>query len=372
MARPVSMSRLGLMAVLATTLGLGACGSSDDESSIEAIDGSRQVEEPNSAPATSTTIIATTTTTTIVATTTVPIETTSLPPAQAVRPELCEAITAFYVTGRTTDFIVVEDPFALEVTFRAIRMSIDEVVRVGEGSTIAAPWVELNQVLDVIDGLSAIGWDVSLADDLPNELEISNAFGALGDQIDRTAEFLISDCRFTQVRIDELDAGAEGLADEIRNDATPDRPEPIEITDDTGRITMIVPGDWTDIVRSPQGNVSRLAAAPDFDAFDTSFGADGGFVLAVDAADPDAWRPIFDAAVDGLVADGCVRLGEVPYDDGLYVGAESGFDCGVAEKTLDLFGGRDPAGSVAVIGQITRPVDDRTARDTIVESFLIS
>lgn len=383
MTDPPTVTRcgLGLGLVLAAAVGLAGCGGGSDSSGaeqrIDAVDGSRESDDNEQTDAVDEATIESTAATSstnpaasssIVSTTT----TTTLPPAPLVTSELCEAIGTFYTTGQTTDFIDAQDPFALQVTMLATRTATEEVLRVGDGSPVIAPWVEVDGLLDVIDGLSAVGWDVSRADDLPNQVEVGDALVALADEIDMTAPFLIAECGLSQVEIDQLDAAAQDLAADVVEEDAPIPADPVEITDDTGRITMTVPGEWTDIVRSPQGDVSRLAAAPDFEAFDTTFGADGGFLLAVDVSDPDAWRSAFDDAVGDLVSDGCVPVEEKPYDDGVYVGVEGRFDCGAPGKTLDLFAGRDDVGSLAVLGQIVRPADDTTARDIIVGSILIS
>lgn len=362
--RPTTVVLARFLALALAVWVAGCSGGGSDERSIEATDGSRatDVESETTSVTSTSTSTSTTTSTTM---------TTTPPPPPPVSAEVCDAIGAYYTTAQTTDFIDPEDPFALQVTLIATRTGVDEVLRVGDGDPIIDPWVEVSRLLDVIDGLDAIDWDITRAAELPNGVEIGEALITLADEIDTTAPFLIAECDITQADIDRLDAGAESLAADIGSDpAAPT--EAIEITDDTGRITMEVPGSWTDIVRSPQGAVSRLAAAPDFEAFDTTFAADGAFVLAVDVTDPEAWRQIFDEAVEGLSTDGCTLTEEVPYDDGVYRGAEGRFDCGVPGKTLDLFGGRDEDGSIAVVGQVVRPVGDTTTRDLVVESFLIS
>jgi hypothetical protein len=106
----------------------------------------------------------------------------------------------------------------------------------------------------------------------------------------------------------------------------------VQLVDDTGLLTVVVPDTWTDVDTAPGTNADGTAqawisAAPDYAAFRESLEASGVQYFALPfTADP---ASLVDER--GLPDGACAELEESPYDDGVFVGvAQLGQQCGAA------------------------------------------
>lgn len=103
----------------------------------------------------------------------------------------------------------------------------------------------------------------------------------------------------------------------------------VQLIDDTGLLTIVVPEAWSDVDPVPAEDVNGdpqpwLAASTDIDEFLQSFDASGALFTAL-AYDPD---PLFLIDQQGL-PEGCAEFVVEPYDDSEFVGlVQLGTGCG--------------------------------------------
>jgi serine protease Do len=97
----------------------------------------------------------------------------------------------------------------------------------------------------------------------------------------------------------------------------------VPLTDATGRLTVEVPSDWTDVVLSnPEiPDVPSIEASTDLQGFRTAFEVPG-MAFALFGQPPEGG---FDSLLDFLAAsanlpNACVSAGKQDYDDGVFVG----------------------------------------------------
>lgn len=103
----------------------------------------------------------------------------------------------------------------------------------------------------------------------------------------------------------------------------------VQLTDDTGTLTMEVPATWTDVDTVPGTNddgtpMPWISASPDFTAYRETFDVPGAVFLAVTyTADLQSW-------VDRLdLSDSCASSATEPYDDGSFAGLHATYvQCG--------------------------------------------
>ena len=128
-------------------------------------------------------------------------------------------------------------------------------------------------------------------------------------------------------------AVAIGAAGGVATASSPPTVPPgyVQLVDDTGLLTVVVPDTWTDIDTVPgatsDGAVPWISASPDLDVFETTFDVPGvRYVAAPFTDDPASMITDF-----GLPEGACVELEVQPYDDGLFVGVvQLGTSCGSA------------------------------------------
>jgi hypothetical protein len=100
----------------------------------------------------------------------------------------------------------------------------------------------------------------------------------------------------------------------------------VPLVDDTGTITIEVPGSWTDVDTAPSGSLPFIEASTDRAAYNDSFEVPGvTYVAAPFAADTEA------AARQFGLESGCAAEVVEPYDDGVFIGSELIYtECGPA------------------------------------------
>lgn len=147
----------------------------------------------------------------------------------------------------------------------------------------------------------------------------------------------------------------------------------VEVTDDTGTISVEVPAAWAQVDGSPEGDggIPALAAAPDLEAFNTMWSAAGVNVAATqESLDPDELLDEFLTEAGAA----CTDSGREDYDDGLYVGRAQYYEqcegseavvVGIAAQPEDL------SFTTLVIIQIETTADF-AALDKIIETFTVS
>ena len=151
----------------------------------------------------------------------------------------------------------------------------------------------------------------------------------------------------------------------------------MEITDDTGALKVEVPTAWSDIdggswvVEDTELGPSVMAA-PDLDAYLTTWNAPGMFFGATDenelATDKMGVLDAFDYSED------CTYDGRVDYDDGLYIGAyDIWSDCGGTGNIFVVLSAtpEDERYLVMVQTMVTSTADEE-ALDRILETFIVS
>ena len=107
--------------------------------------------------------------------------------------------------------------------------------------------------------------------------------------------------------------------------------EPVVLVDDTGTLSVTVPASWTDVDTAPGSNddgtvMPWISAAPDYDAYRTTFDVPGVVFVAVGhTTELDRWIG------DLGQPDGCATERVEPYDDGAFAGLRATFGhCGPA------------------------------------------
>ncbi len=171
----------------------------------------------------------------------------------------------------------------------------------------------------------------------------------------------------------QLDDGAAPTPDE-GGAAPPPYESYVQITDDSGVITVSVPAEWSD-VRGVEWSLGgefvgpALSASPDLAAFEAEWGTPGVFLAASDQLDVAGGE-----LLDALDFSGdCVYIDRLDYDDGVYVGKFDDWEeCG-AEGSSFLVVAAEPAdGSFTILVQILI-VDERDfdAADEIINTFLV-
>jgi hypothetical protein len=141
----------------------------------------------------------------------------------------------------------------------------------------------------------------------------------------------------------------------------------VSVTDDTGTITMMVPGSWTDVNGAPSGERPSLWAAPDLLALFTSVEVPG---VMYDAEPFSADTATL--ASDHSYADQCASQTTEQYDDGLFVGTyliETGCGTqGTAEHHVVVANPPDQSFTAVVDIQIASP-DQSGIVDGILATF---
>jgi hypothetical protein len=119
----------------------------------------------------------------------------------------------------------------------------------------------------------------------------------------------------------------------------------VELIDDTGLLTVVVPDTWTDVDTVPGTNEDGTAqpwisASPDFASFSTSFDTPGVVYRALPfTADANSLVDQF-----GLPDGACPDLEVTPYDDGVFTGSmQLGLSCGEAGNVLWMLVIANPA-----------------------------
>jgi serine protease Do len=146
------------------------------------------------------------------------------------------------------------------------------------------------------------------------------------------------------------------------------------VTDDSGSIEVSVPVEWSDVVGPPwnQGGADlgpSLTAAPDVDAWQSTWGTPGVFIGASATLGQTPSQML-----DDLSFTECDYVDRSDYDDGLYVGLFDYYEnCGAEGSTFIVVAAQPPDGSFDILVEIVA-VDDRdlTAADQVSATFVVN
>ncbi len=158
-----------------------------------------------------------------------------------------------------------------------------------------------------------------------------------------------------------------------------DQPPPyadfVEVTDDSGAITVTVPAEWSDVLGSEWSFDGEfvgpaLSAAPNLDGFFNGWGTPGVFIAASDQL-PISRSELLDS--EDFSAS-CELVERFDYDDGLYTGQFDVWEsCGEEGSTFLVVAAEPPGGVLTILVQMVI-VDDRDldAADRIVDTFIVA
>lgn len=146
----------------------------------------------------------------------------------------------------------------------------------------------------------------------------------------------------------------------------------VRLVDDTGFISVVVPGTWTDVATAPTAAPGEsdlrpfIAAATDIDEFQGTFDVAGALYVAF-AFTPDP-ATVIDRS--GLI-EGCATIEVEPYDDGTLVGVvQDGDNCGADAGVWNMIVASPADESFTAVVQVqTASPDDQDAFDLVLESF---
>ena len=148
----------------------------------------------------------------------------------------------------------------------------------------------------------------------------------------------------------------------------------VTLTDDLGRISVSVPGTWTDVdtalaVDDAGGALPFIAAAPNIDSFVNTFDTPGvRYIAFAYAPDPQTLVTEY-----GLEA-GCVSNAVQPYTDGTFTGVvQVGTECGSGLATWNMVVASPADLSFTAVVQVqTASPADQQALDVILASFNVA
>ncbi len=145
----------------------------------------------------------------------------------------------------------------------------------------------------------------------------------------------------------------------------------VQITDDTGLLTVSVPSAWSDIdgagIELEGTTAPSVQASPDLDAYNGTWGTPGMFFIAsASLADDDP-----NLLLDTLAAAQCTSTGREEYSDAVFSGLFEAFEnCGeTGAQVLNVVASPED-GAYAVVVSIQVVTDaDLDAVDTILRTF---
>ena len=106
----------------------------------------------------------------------------------------------------------------------------------------------------------------------------------------------------------------------------------VPLTDDTGTITVMVPGSWTDVSTAQVGVIPTIEASTDREAYNATFDVAGVTYRAAPFREDTET-----AAREFGLSGGCVNEAIEPYDDGVFVGSHLIYtECGGEGSTAEF------------------------------------
>ncbi len=305
--------------------------------------------------------------------------------------EYCDAVADVFAPGRAIRFLDGADAVGFEAALRAIDDKTQPVRDFAPSSDVDVQVRDLQEALDEAIPIFAeqgfVEFDPStLPDGGARFDELGMVISQAGDEFEAT---LLDECGLSDQQLDGLGlAFAESVATlplPSTDDSTTTETEPeitpppsgasTEIADDSGRITVTVPAEWTDVDGAPGPTEDRVVASTDADAFFASFDVPGMFIEAVDVPEgrtqEEFTRTVVDTISTAYTDVGCVVVSEQPYSDIAYTGIEVLFECAEGFETR-LISGTNSGVSRGFAVAMVLDEGDTATRNLIADTFIVS
>lgn len=149
----------------------------------------------------------------------------------------------------------------------------------------------------------------------------------------------------------------------------------VSLVDDTGRITVEVPADWTDVELAPDEGTPRILAAPDAAAFETGFEVPGLDLRLIESPPlPEQFDATLDTVAEAIGLPGfCTSQGKDDYAEGAFSGRrEVWADCAEIGTQMVLTFARQDDGQTVFIGVQLTAADDPGIADRVAASVSIT
>jgi hypothetical protein len=148
----------------------------------------------------------------------------------------------------------------------------------------------------------------------------------------------------------------------------------VNLVDETGRLTVDVPADWTDVILAPDEGLPRILAATDANAFETGF-SEPGLDLRLLSANlaPEQFDSSLDTVANTIgLPNSCTSQGKQDYTDGVFTGRmEVWGECAGVGTSMALLFANQADGQTIFLGLQLTAEDDPAIADEISGSFLI-
>ncbi len=187
-----------------------------------------------------------------------------------------------------------------------------------------------------------------------------------------------------EVNGDELEVSVS-FAQELQGEATTDTGggasygEYVQITDDSGAITVSVPAEWADVDGSPLSfddgtQWPSLQTSPDLATFSAGWDVPGAVLTATSELAGSSPDELLDTLGPEVTGGACTLVGREPYDDGLYTGSYDTYEqCGGTGTVLVTIAAEPADGSFLVwVGVQATSDRDLEALDQIIDTFIVS
>ncbi len=307
------------------------------------------------------TTLATTTTSTTVAAVTAEVLTDPPPTLDAA---FCNAAADVFVAGRASDLAAEATPATVEALIEFMAFAVIDLI-----DSAPEPWATrsgdlLTAISEFDIALGEYEYDLAAARSAGDTERLAEPASVIDSTVEELGIALETDCAES---LDELASNADALLAYVTDDGVPD--DAATATDDTGRIRVDVPSDWS-VDGTALADVIRLTAATDLMGFDESWLVDGIRVTALDVepgtAEPAALLELASAPGD------CELVSTEPYSDVLDTGEIRSYaQCGGTDAYAFVVtvGDLDLATEIVTEGQFTNPDDATFAR--ALDSFVV-
>jgi hypothetical protein len=148
----------------------------------------------------------------------------------------------------------------------------------------------------------------------------------------------------------------------------------VNLVDETGRLTVDVPADWTDVSLAPDEGLPRILAATDATAFETGFSEPGlDLRLLSSNLAPEQFDSSLDTVANTIgLPNSCTSQGKQDYTDGVFTGRmEIYAECAGVGTSMALLFASQADGQTIFLGLQLTAEDDPAIADEISGSFLI-
>ena len=148
----------------------------------------------------------------------------------------------------------------------------------------------------------------------------------------------------------------------------------VNLVDETGRLTVDVPADWTDVSLAPDEGLPRILAATDAEAFETGFDEPGlDLRLLSQPLAPEQFDASLDTVANTIgLPNSCTSQGKQDYTDGVFTGrTEVWAECAGVGTQMALLFASQADGQTIFLGLQLTAEDDPGIADQISGSFLI-